>query len=228
MSEQRKAVADRLGIRATNSGHEIDHKSLLQNMGGWQGILESVLPGFAFVVVYAISQQQVAAVITGFAASLAFILTRLFKKQNFLNAAVGLLGIGIAAFLALRQGGSGRDYFLTGFITNISYGSVLLLSVLIRYPIFGLLVGFALGERLEWRKNRYEMRIFTVATLIATSVFAIRLVVELPLYFGNQLEALAIAKLVLGLPLYATALWLDWLLIRGLLQRRSAKNQTSN
>ena len=222
MSEQRKAVAEKLGIREIDGVHQLDSKSLLSGMGGLQGILESIVPGTLFVLVFAILKSQVAAVITGVAASTVFILTRAVRKQALLNALVGLVGIGIAAFLALRNGGSGRDYFITGFITNISYGAVLALSVLVRYPIFGLIVGFAIGEKLEWRKNKYEMRVFTAATLIATSVFAIRLLVELPLYFSNQLEALAIAKLVLGLPLYATALWLAWLLIRGVLKRRAA------
>lgn len=228
MSEQRKAIAAKLGIRETENGHELDHRSLLSNIGGWHGILESVVPGFAFVVVFAIWQQQIAAVIVGVIASVGFITARAVRRQSLINALVGLAGIALAAFLALRSGGSGRDYFLTGFVTNSVYGTVLLLSVLVRFPIFGLIVGFALGEKLAWRKNRYEMRVFTSATLIATAVFAIRLAVQLPLYFANQLEALAIAKLILGLPLYATALWIDWMLIRTVLAKRSALNPPKN
>ncbi len=221
MSQQRKVVADRLGIREVDGVHQLDSKSLLSGMGGLQGILESIVPGTIFVLVFAIFRSQVAAVISGVVSSSAFILARAVRRQSLLNALVGLAGIAIAAFLALRNGGSGRDYFITGFITNFSYGAVLGLSVLVRYPIFGLIVGFAIGEKLEWRKNKYEMRIFSAATLVATSIFAIRLIVELPLYFSNQLESLAIAKLILGLPLYACGLWLCWLLIRGVFRRRA-------
>ena len=228
MSEQRKLVAARLGIREVDGVHQLDHKSLIAGMGGLQGILESLLPGILFVLVFAFTANEVASIITAVIASAGFILARLVTRKSLVNALVGLVGIGIAAFLALRSGGSGRDYFITGFITNIAYGSVLALSVIVRYPLFGLIVGFALGEKLEWRKNKYEMRVFTAATLIATSVFAIRLLVQLPLYFANQLEALAIAKLVLGLPLYASALWLCWLLIRGVFNRRAAEKQGEN
>ncbi len=221
MSEQRKQVAAKLGIHEVDGVHQLDHKSLLQTLGGVQGIVESVVPGFVFVLVQAIWQVPSAAVISAVVASVAFIGLRLARRQSLLNAVAGLIGIAIAAFLALRDGGSGRDYFINGFITNAVYGAVLGLSVLIRYPLFGVIVGFAIGEGTAWRKNKYELRIFTLATLIPTAVFALRLFIELPLYFSNQLVALGTAKLVLGLPLYAPALWLDWLLIRALLAKRA-------
>ena len=40
------------------------------------------------------------------------------------------------------------------------------------------------------------------------------LAVELPLYFTDQTSALATAKLLLGVPLYAIVLWITWLLVR--------------
>ena len=222
MNEQSKVVAAKLGIKATENGHELDHRSLLATMGGIQGIAESVIPGLLFVVLMAVTKLSMWAVIAAGVSSAIFITARAIRRQSLMNAVVGLGGIGLAAFLALRAGGSGRDYFIPGLITNLSYGAVLLLSVVARFPLLGVIVGFALGEKLRWRKNRYEMRIFTAATLIMAAVFVIRLVVEVPLFLGNQLEALAIAKIILGLPLYATALWCSWLLIRALLSRRSA------
>lgn len=222
MSAQRKAFAARLGITEVDGVHRLDHKSLIAGMGGVQGIVESVLPGLVFVIVYAIWLNQVAAVVSAVSISVAFILARLLRKQSALNAVFGLLGIGLSAFLALREGGSGRDYFLNGIVTNAAYGAVFALSLIIRFPLVGLIIGFILGEGINWRKNKYEMRIFTAATFVLFAVFAVRLLVEVPLYIADQLESLAIAKLVLGLPLYVTGLWLNWLLVRGVLHRRSA------
>jgi hypothetical protein len=45
-------------------------------------------------------------------------------------------------------------------------------------------------------------------------MFALRLVVEVPLYLASNAAALAVAKLILGLPLYAIVLIATWLIIR--------------
>ena len=47
-------------------------------------------------------------------------------------------------------------------------------------------------------------------------MFALRLVVEVPLYLAGEsaLSALGVARLVLGVPLYAVCLWFAWLIAR--------------
>jgi hypothetical protein len=215
------AAAKALGIRKVDGKHEFDHKSLLNSMGGWVGIAESILPGFAFVIVFSITTQAVTAVVVAAALSVAFILYRFISKKPLMGAVAGLIGVAIAVFLALREGGSSRDYFLTGFVTNLSYLVPLTLSVLIRWPLIGVLVGFLLGEKTSWRKNRYEMRVFTAATLVWVGLFGARLAVQWPLYLADNLSALATARLVMGLPLYAAALWLTWMMVRTVIHRRS-------
>ncbi len=215
------AAAARLGIRKVGDKHEFDHKSLLAGMGGLQGILESVVPGFLFVLVFAVWHQVAAAVITSAIASVAFIIFRIATKKPLTNAIAGLLGIGVASFLAFRDGGNTRDYFLTGFVTNITYLVPLAISVLIRWPLIGLIAGLLLGEKTTWRKNKREMRVFTAATLLWVGLFSARLIVQWPMYLSNNLEALGIARLVMGLPLYAACIWVTWLMLRGVIQRRS-------
>jgi hypothetical protein len=117
--------------------------------------------------------------------------------------------------------GSTREYFIPGFITNVAYLVPLLISVLIRWPIVGLLLGFLIGEGTSWRKNPRELKIFSAATLVLTAVFAIRLAIEVPLYLLNEIAALAVTKIILGYPLYAIALWTAWLLVRRLISERS-------
>lgn len=218
---QVSAAAKALGIRQVDGKHEFDHKSLLSSMGGWVGIAESIVPGFAFVVFFSITGQATASIILAAALSISFILYRLLSRKPLAGAIAGLVGVGIAVFLAFRDGGSGRDYFLTGFITNLSYLVPLTISVLVRWPLIGVLAGFLLGERTLWRKNRYEMRVFTAATLVWVALFAARLAVQWPLYLADNLSALATARLIMGLPLYAVALWLTWMMVRTVIQRRS-------
>jgi hypothetical protein len=201
--------------------HEFDHKSLLTSMGGAQGILESVLPGFLFVIFFSFSRNAQLAVVVSAITGVLFVIARIVARKPLAQAISGLIGIGIAAFLALREGGSGRDYFITGFITNLTYLVPLLVSVLVRWPLIGLIAGLLLGEKTAWRKNKSEMRIFTAATLLWVGIFAARLLVQWPLYLANNLEALGTAKLIMGLPLYAAGLWVTWLMLRSVIQRRS-------
>ena len=223
MTEQdpKTAAAKRLGIRVVDGKHEFDHKSLLSSMGGVQGILESVLPGFLFVLFFSFSRDAQLAVVVSAIAGVLFVIARIIARKPLAQAISGLIGIGIAAFLALREGGSGRDYFITGFITNLTYLVPLLVSVLVRWPLIGLIAGLLLGEKTAWRKNKSEMRIFTAATLLWVGIFAARLLVQWPLYLANNLEALGTAKLIMGLPLYAAGLWVTWLMLRSVIQRRS-------
>lgn len=213
-------AAKRLGLRQTDGRTEFDHKSLLATMGGWQGIVESVVPGFIFVLVFALLRDATQAVIWAVSSSLLFIVLRVIKRKSLVQALSGLIGIGLAAWLALRDGGATRDYFLTGFITNLAYLVPIAISVLLRWPLVGVLMGWVLREGSSWRKNKYEMRVFTVATLLWVGLFAGRLLIQYPLYLANNLAALGVARLVMGLPLYAAVLWLNWLLVRGVLKRR--------
>ena len=218
---QRAAVAAKLGLRKVEGKHEFDHKSLLATMGGWLGIAESITPGFVFVLVYAFSKNAVAAVISAVVGSVVFIFIRLLRRNNLTGAISGLVGVALAAFLALREGGATKDYFVTGFITNVSYLIPLAISVLVRWPLIGVLIGFLIGEGTSWRKNKSEMRVFTVATLLWVALFAGRLLVQYPLYLAGNLELLGIMRLAMGLPLYAAVLWLNWLLVRGVFKRRT-------
>jgi hypothetical protein len=53
-------------------------------------------------------------------------------------------------------------------------------------------------------------------------MFALRLAVELPLYFAQATQGLATMKLLLGVPLYAGVLWVTWLLMRVAYGRRTS------
>ncbi len=215
-----EAAAKRLGIRQADGKTEFDYKSILASMGGWQGIAESVVPGFIFVLIFSLSKEPVLAIIWASVVAAFFIVLRLIRRMSLVQALSGLLGIGLAAWLALREGGATRDYFVTGFITNLAYLVPLGISVLVRWPLVGVLMGLLLREGSTWRKNRYEMRVFTLATLLWVGLFAGRLLVQYPLYLANNLEALGILRLVMGLPLYAAVLWLNWLMVRGVFKRR--------
>ncbi|WP_250708197.1 DUF3159 domain-containing protein, partial [Actinomyces sp. 217892] len=61
-----------------------------------------------------------------------------------------------------------------------------------------------------------DRRRYALGTVVLSAMFALRLVVEVPLYLAGQeaVSALGVARLVLGVPLFAVTLWFVWLLVR--------------
>jgi hypothetical protein len=209
-------IAKKLGVSNTENGPTISRQSLMDAVGGPIGIAESIIPAFAFSVSFAISKSPVISVSIASVLALAFIALRLLKRQPVTQAIAGALAIALAAFLALRNGGNAEDFFIPGFITNAAYGSVLLLSVLVRYPIMGFVAQLLLGIE-GWRQNKTVYRRAQLVTLVWVGFFSLRLAVQLPLYYTGQVELLAASKVVLGAPAYAGLLVLTWVLLKSLI-----------
>ena len=69
-----------------------------------------------------------------------------------------------------------------------------------------------------WRTEpalRHVRRRYHAGTWVLTLMFALRLVVEVPLYLAGAqaVSYLGAARLILGVPLYAVTLWFIWLLV---------------
>jgi hypothetical protein len=127
--------------------------------------------------------------------------------------------VGFAAWLALREGGEAVDYFVPGFITNAVYGSVLLISILVRWPIIGVLVEVLRGNATSWRKDRKILTIYSLVTAMWVGFFSLRLAVQVPLFLAGSAELLATARVVMGPPLYALVILVTWLILRATVLR---------
>jgi hypothetical protein len=212
--EIRDSAAKRLGVSAENGNLSFDRKSLLAGMGGWLGVIETILPSVLFGTAFALSGQALIAVMIAGGTSGVFIIYRLITRKSASSALIGALAVGFAAWLALREGGSAVDYFIPGFITNAVYGSVLLLSILVRWPIIGVLVEVLRGHDMSWRKNRKLLAVYSAITAFWVGFFSLRLAVQLPLYFAGNTELLATARVAMGPPLYALVIVTTWLMLR--------------
>jgi hypothetical protein len=204
----------RLGIREKDGIATLDRESLMTSVGGWLGIIQSSIPAALFVLVFALSKNTVAAVVVSLGVASGFVVLQLVTRKPITQAIAGALGIGLSAYLTLRDGGHPADYFIQGFFTNIAYGLVLAISILVRWPLIGFLVGLFRSEPLAWRLDKKLLRRADLSTTLFVALFSLRLAVQLPLYFANQIEALGIARVAMGVPLYALCIWLSWLLLR--------------
>jgi hypothetical protein len=204
----------KLGIHEKDGVATLDRESLMNSVGGWLGIIQSSVPAALFVLVFALSKNTVAAVLISLVVSTGFVVLQLVTRKPVTQAIAGALGIALSAYLTLRDGGHPADYFIQGFFTNAAYGLVLAISIIVRWPVIGFLVGLFRSEPLAWRADKKLLRRADLATTLFVVLFSLRLAVQLPLYFANQIEALGIARVAMGVPLYALCIWLSWLLLR--------------
>jgi uncharacterized membrane protein len=65
----------------------------------------------------------------------------------------------------------------------------------------------------NWRTSR-EYKRLRLITLIWVAFFALRLLVQVPLYFAKMVELLAASRVVMGAPAYAGLLALTWILMK--------------
>lgn len=217
-----EAAALKLGLRVDeNSNPVFDGKSLLASLGGWVGVVESAVPPTAFLVIYSIWHNTVVAVLVAAGLSLASITKQLIQKKPVTQAISGAVLIAISAWLALRSPNGAKDYYVVGLITNVAYGSLMLLSILIRWPLIGVVVGLFKGWGTGWRKDRSLLRRFDLITGMWLGLFCLRLSIELPLFFANNVAALGVAKMVLGTPTYALVVWFTWLASRSVILAKS-------
>lgn len=214
------AAAKRSGLGRVAPGETPTGSALLAAMGGVRGIVESVLPGLGFLVVYAITHELVPSVLIPLAIAVVFVVVRLAMRQPWTSAVAGVLGVGISAGLALITGRP-EDNFVPGFLINAGFFLALVVSLAVRWPLIGVIASLVTSEGSAWRADRAKVRVATIATVLWCGLFATRLLVELPLYFAGETAALATTKLILGVPFYAALLWVTWLLVRTTWSRRA-------
>ena len=220
-------MSDKQGIAglASQLGGSSNGKHPLWNaMGGALGIVETVLPGLLFVTVFTFTLNPWLAIWISVGVSALFTLYRLIRRQAATQALVGLAGVVISAVLALMSN-KPEDNFVVGMVTNGVYGTAFLLSIIVGWPLIGVVVGLVRSEGSNWRKNRHHKRVFMGVTAMWVGMFFLRLLIEVPLYVAGNVAGLATAKLILGLPLYVPVLALTWLIIRSLYREKSTNEQ---
>lgn len=218
------AIADaarRAGLGSVKDGRPFDGRALLATMGGIRGIVEAVLPGLLFVIAFTLGLGLPISLGVSVGVAVVFTIVRLLSRTPVSQALGGLIGVVASAALSLWTG-RGQDNYLLGLWLNLGYGTAFIVSVLVRWPLIGVAVGFLLGDGTAWRGDRRKFRVLTVLSLCWAALFVLRLVIEYPLYLAGDVALLGTFKLVLGIPLYAPLLVLTILTVRSLYARADA------
>lgn len=188
--------------------------SLAASIGGPRGLAESVIPYTVFSIVYGITKDLQASIISAVVPVVLLTLWRLIARETLSQVISGAVGVALGAWLAHRSGNA-SDFFLPSIWKNAGFAAAYLFSMVIRWPIIGVIISQITGEQFAWRTNPPRMRAYQLATGLWVGMFGLRLLIQIPLYLAHQVTLLGTLNgLVLGIPLFALTIWLSWLVLR--------------
>ena len=121
-------------------GFTFDRHLVLEQLGGWRGMVDASLPTIAFIVGNSIRGLPAGIWSAVVAAVLIFVL-RLVRRQTVQQAISGLFAVVVAVVIA-SSSGHARDYFVLGIVRNAAIGVVLIGSALVRRPLVGYIAEF--------------------------------------------------------------------------------------
>jgi hypothetical protein len=138
-----EAVDERTGpvdaVAASLAG-VFDRHLVLDQLGGWRGMLDASLPTIAFIVANSLGGLRVG-IWSALGVALVVFLLRLVRRESVQQAFSGLFAVGIAVAIAAYSG-QARDFYVVGIIRNAAIGVLLLGSVVVRWPLVGVIAEF--------------------------------------------------------------------------------------
>ncbi|MBW3077815.1 DUF3159 domain-containing protein [Bifidobacterium simiiventris] len=209
--------------------------SVIDAIGGPRGVVESMLPGVMFVVMFIVTSDLNLTIAVSAALAVIQVVARLVQRQSAMGALSGLIAVGICLIWAWKSH-EARNYYMFGFISNAVYLVLLTLSLIVRVPGLGLMIEFIRSLPTEhfkawfndWMRDRALKRAYMIVTALWIGVFALRLLVQVPLYLTDHVALLGTARLLMGIPFWALAIWVSYLIIATPLHRHKAAAQTDN
>ena len=189
-------------------------KELLNKaIGGWRGLIDSALPSMLFIVIFVFQKDLNTALVAALILGVFLLVIRALERKSIVQVLSGFVGLSISVFLTWRTKDA-SNFFLTGIITNAVYGFALLISVLIKKPLIGFLVGSLVGDTSGWLKYPLLVRAYSIVTWIWVGVFSLRLLVQVPLYLDGNIAVLGSVKIFMGWPLYLFSVWLTYQIVQ--------------
>lgn len=189
-------------------------ESLATLLGGRRGAVDATVPPLAFGAAWWLADGSVLiGVAVAVAVSAALAAWRLGRGHKPRSVLIGLAGVCVAGTVALYTGRA-EDFFVLRILSN--GGSLLAwaISIVVRWPLLGVVVGVVLGQKTRWRRDPVLLRAYGRASWVWVAQYAVRLIVFIPLWWFGFPGALAVAQAVLTWPLVALCLAVSWWVLR--------------
>jgi hypothetical protein len=215
----------------TATVEEVVRGQLAKALGGRRGMLEAAVPTAVFTVLFLTTHALRTSVLVAVGCAVVLLVVRLGQRTTPQFVVNSLFGIGIGALFAWRAARGGGDandqalaYFLPGILYNLGYSVLMVLTIVVRWPLVGFMVGSVTGDPTGWRADRATVRLCSRLTWLLVLPCVIRVAVQGPVYLAGRngwwdqdsaVAALGVAKLAMGWPLQLAALAaMVWLLSR--------------
>lgn len=193
---------------------EVVRHRLSVALGGRRGMVEGAVPTLGFTVTFLISRELRLGLSVGIGLAVVLLLLRILQRQQVQFVVNSLVGIGIAAVFASRTG-KAEDVFLPGIVYNAAYAVAMVLSIVVRWPLVGMMIASVTGDLTGWRADQAVVRLCARLTWLLAVPCLIRVAVQYPLYLAGEVGWLGVTKIALGWPLQVAALAaMAWLLSR--------------
>jgi hypothetical protein len=174
-----------------------------------RAMLDATLAPVAFVIVYAITHSINAAAIVAVGIGVLVMIERLARRASVINAITGLLGTGLAAFIAVRSG-KAETYFIPKMLYQLALAVVFAGSALIRKPLTGYIIATLYRAEPGWVNLPAVRRVMIEYTLAWAALFGLRAGVYLILIEAGRVGSLAVASIAMGLPAFGLLLFLGY------------------
>lgn len=179
-------------------------RTVAEQLGGPRGAVETVLPFAVFSLVFVVREDVRSSVIAGVGAAVAMMAVRLLQGSSTRFVRNGLVGIVLGALFATMSGRA-ETAFLPGIIQSAVWAVGLGVSILVRWPAVGFLVGSVLGDPTSWRDDPAIVKLSNRLTVVMLLPMVVRVAVQYPLYLAGEVGWLGVTRIVLGWPLSAVA-----------------------
>jgi hypothetical protein len=188
-------------------------QSLFAAIGGWRTVAEIFASRVLFLTSYIVTRQVVFSALVAVGGVVVLAAFRVFADRKYWQASGGLFMVALSAVLA-GSTGEGVNFYLTDIVRNVGAAVVLSLSMVVRWPAIGLLIGAARGDGLSWRRDRVQRRRYQLCTAVFLAKFTLAPLAMTPFYLAGQVIALGITAALVGTPAFALCVYSCWRILR--------------
>ena len=195
---------------------------LREILRGGGAALDASVPSVVFVAAWlgaqaaGVTQDVLVGAGAAVLAAAAVAVWRLRRGGRLRGVGVGIAVAVLAAALALWTGRA-EDFFVPRLVANAGSLVAWVVSIAVRWPLLGLVVGTAVGRPTAWRRDPDLVRGYQRASWPWVGTYALRLAVLVPLWAAGSTIALGVAQLALTWPLVVVCVLVSWPLVRSAL-----------
>lgn len=171
--------------------------------------LDVILPPILFIVLYGLF-DIIFALIGSFILSIVFLGLRLLKKDNLYYTLGGFIGVIFAGVMTIINNNA-SNFFLPDLIATVTLIIITIGSLIVKKPLALWVSHITRGWELEWFNRDDVKPAYNEVTIFWLGFFIIRFVVEISLYLNSSVDKLAIANIIMGLPITIVVLTISYI-----------------